>query len=208
VFGAICAKAHAGCNSWHSIHGQQRSILQIIEPPTRLRPAPGCFANPRFTGLLGRIPSRARPNQQMERFRHQDIAPDAEAPLGAHWGEGCEEVPLRTLGVEDARATVGAGRQIGKVTLAVIAMRLRHPGMLTLSSFADADTKRRASAPPARRLGENALGSPSANLIQPPETRPRAQLKSRPDSSGRYGVRATCLEQALTRNASRPPAPP
>jgi hypothetical protein len=47
------------------------------------------------------------------------------------------------------RAAVGARRQVVKVILAVIAMWLRHAGMLTLSSFADADIKNQMSAPPA-----------------------------------------------------------
>ncbi len=60
----------------------------------------------------------------MKMFRHQNVTEDAEAQLGPEIGKRGDEMAFEPLGIKNARAAIGAGRQIMKVIAAVIAKGL------------------------------------------------------------------------------------
>jgi hypothetical protein len=67
---------------------------------------------------------RQGPQQQVEMFRHQDIAEKPESQLGAQLRQCGYEFALEALRIENLRAATGAGGQKVKVAFALVSGRI------------------------------------------------------------------------------------
>jgi hypothetical protein len=73
---------------------------------------------------LGWIEAIGGPHEQMEMFRHQDIAEEPESKLGAQLCPRGDEFALEELRVENLRAAIGAGGQKVKIVFTVVSGRV------------------------------------------------------------------------------------
>lgn len=74
------------------------------------------------------------PDQQVEVLRHQNVAEELEAQAEAQLVEGLHPVTAKALGIEKARATIGAGSEIMEVVEPVIMLLARHGKILHLGA--------------------------------------------------------------------------
>jgi len=102
-----------------------------------------CGAVFEFLHYLGWVGLRRRPDEHVEMFRHEDVPDDLESQLAPKVSQAGDPLVSETLGIVEARTSIGVLGHVMQMVEAVIVLELWHGKIISLQERLHADKTRR-----------------------------------------------------------------
>ena len=127
-----------------------------------------------FLHHLGRVGLRRRPDEPVEMLRHEDVSDDLEPQLAPKVSQAGKPLVSETLGIIEARASIGALGHVMQMVEAVIVLELWHGKIISLQGRLHADkTRRHVGATRGRAADLEKQVCAARNLVQIGNSRER-----------------------------------